>query len=319
MRLARSIDAISLVLMICLTASAITNSCFAAGEEKLKGKLVYYASGKMESMVMDMATGQAKGLGFRASHPALSPDCRTIAYIDDRERLHVYRLDSGTDQIFAAEKVSYSSPTFVSGDLLAFLREDRSGKQIYTSPVSRFEEKPWLGKTVEMGASPTITGIPGCGGQVPCLLLVSSKRNSSGLYLLSADQPRCLLPLKEEGGDNYRYPSVSPDGKTIAFVRDIPEGIWLMNIDGSGLHQIQKGGSWPAWSPDGKYIAYLGTVAASRGLKVVDSRTGNEVGRTAGAFLQGVGLMRPDGTELGPVVDAEGKSINTRGDNVAWQ
>jgi Tol biopolymer transport system component len=57
-------------------------------------------------------------------------------------------------------------------------------------------------------------------------------------------------------------PSVSPDGKTIAFSRAIPgesPHIYLVGIDGSGLRRFTQGNSaelQPVWSPDGTHIAF---------------------------------------------------------------
>jgi Tol biopolymer transport system component len=57
-------------------------------------------------------------------------------------------------------------------------------------------------------------------------------------------------------------PSVSPDGKTIAFARAIPgesPRIYLVAIDGSGLRRLTQGNSaeiQPVWSPDGTHIAF---------------------------------------------------------------
>lgn len=57
-------------------------------------------------------------------------------------------------------------------------------------------------------------------------------------------------------------PSVSPDGKTIAFSRAIPgesPHIYLVGIDGSGLRRLTQGNSaeiQPVWSPDGTHIGF---------------------------------------------------------------
>jgi Tol biopolymer transport system component len=57
-------------------------------------------------------------------------------------------------------------------------------------------------------------------------------------------------------------PSVSPDGKTIAFSRAIPgesPHIYLVGVDGSGLRRFTQGNLaeiQPVWSPDGTRIAF---------------------------------------------------------------
>jgi Tol biopolymer transport system component len=57
-------------------------------------------------------------------------------------------------------------------------------------------------------------------------------------------------------------PSVSPDGKTIAFSRALPgeaPHIYLVGIDGSGLRRFTQGNPaeiQPVWSPDGTRIAF---------------------------------------------------------------
>src|SRR5690606_34874934 len=55
-------------------------------------------------------------------------------------------------------------------------------------------------------------------------------------------------------------PAISPDGQTVAFVRDGGEnGIYLIEIDGSNEQLIFSGRerlSAPKWSPDGQWILF---------------------------------------------------------------
>ncbi len=63
-------------------------------------------------------------------------------------------------------------------------------------------------------------------------------------------------------------PSISPDGRRIAFVRRSggPAKIWVMKIDGSEQHQLTHGVGWnrmPSFSPYGKRVVYFAKVPRS--------------------------------------------------------
>jgi Tol biopolymer transport system component len=56
-------------------------------------------------------------------------------------------------------------------------------------------------------------------------------------------------------------PMWSPDGHAIAFVssrgnQGLTFGVWLVNSDGSNLHNLVNPGLGPAWSPDGRWVYY---------------------------------------------------------------
>ena len=57
-----------------------------------------------------------------------------------------------------------------------------------------------------------------------------------------------------------RSPRWSPDGSRIAYMRDDPEGLHVMNADGSGAERLSQLGSRdeiPSWSPDGTRIVFV--------------------------------------------------------------
>lgn len=75
-------------------------------------------------------------------------------------------------------------------------------------------------------------------------------------------------------------PEISPDGKTIAFMRWTVNSnkyqVWLMNRDGSDPDNIPGITGWdPTWSPDGKQILFASDTGGSTQLYVVNANGKN--------------------------------------------
>jgi Tol biopolymer transport system component len=96
-------------------------------------------------------------------------------------------------------------------------------------------------------------------------LAVSDYRNplQSTIRIVSLRAGRLLRPLTRLGNHADSLPAWSPDGETIAFVRQrvkpssayASPAILLIRRDGRGLRRLARGTS-PSWSPDGRHLVY---------------------------------------------------------------
>lgn len=107
-------------------------------------------------------------------------------------------------------------------------------------------------------------------------------------------------------------PSVSPDGRYIAYVTDATGNldIWIMGIDGGAPRQITSGPASefaPEWSPDGRRIAYTARTADSVQVWVMDAD-----GSDARALTH-------DGVCVRPSWSADGRwLVYSRRDGAPW-
>jgi dipeptidyl aminopeptidase/acylaminoacyl peptidase len=113
-------------------------------------------------------------------------------------------------------------------------------------------------------------------------------------------------------------PQVSPDGRSVAFVRtttDLSTGarnadIWIVAADGSSAPKLLIGGekaeNTPRWAPDGKRLAFISTRGGDPNIYVADADGGNvrAVTKVAGG-VQPPLVFSPDGATLAFVSDVK--------------
>ncbi len=122
-----------------------------------------------------------------------------------------------------------------------------SGWQDYVQVTGSLAEVP----LAQPSAAPA--GLPGASAPGGGKLAIMTS-SGGDIYLINADGSG--LRLLTQGGID---PALSPDGAQVAFTRwGLTEGVYLMNVDGSGERQIHpsRQPKSPAWSPDGTQLVF---------------------------------------------------------------
>ncbi len=108
--------------------------------------------------------------------------------------------------------------------------------------------------------------------------------------------------------------ALSPDGSTLAYVRDAPDGteqIFIARIDGTGARQVTRANrpGEATWSPDGTKIAYPDETGDSNDLYVLDVASGKSTQITDGEWVEGpqftrdgASILYTDSTHSRPVI-----------------
>src|SRR5208283_4631434 len=110
---------------------------------------------------------------------------------------------------------------------------------------------------IRLSSGPVNFGLPNEDPDNPLVVYLSGGTKQTAAMKLNRKTHAWEPFLGGMQADSFAY---SPDGESIAFVRDGVAGLWKCSKDGSGTVLLDDGlaAYHPRWSPDGSRIAYAG-------------------------------------------------------------
>jgi len=209
--------------------------------------------------------------------PALSPDGKQVAFAwngekEDNFDIYVKLVDAGTPlRLTTNPQPDYAPAWSPDGRYIAFIRWSELGAQVYVIPALGGSERK-LGQTAAfvLSTEAASTGYrlswtPD--GKSLAVADRGSPKEPNIIYLLSTEtreKRRLTFPPKDGFGDVY--PALSPDGRTLAFVRmrayaamdiflqPIPTG--APGGEARRLTFDQRAVNGLDWAPDGRSILF---------------------------------------------------------------
>jgi len=207
--------------------------------------------------------------------PALSPDGKQVAFAWNGEKkdnydIYVKLVDAGTPlRLTTNPQADYAPAWSPDGRYIAFLRWSPEGADVYVIPALGGPER----KLAQTAAIDAATGAASTEGRLSwtpdgkSLAIVDrgSPKEPNSIYLLSTEtgeKRRLTVPPAGYAGDVR--PAISPDGRTLAFVRSSgTNDIYLQAVAASEpsaearrLTFSERGVSGFDWTPDGRSILF---------------------------------------------------------------
>lgn len=246
-------------LMLCLLLFATINSCKDNStnptNSAFKG-FIYYSTASTIYRI-NMTTQKSEKLFENARYPDITKKGEILAQETYQKRLMLSDL-TGANRVTVMEGTDYQGPVYRRGMDHPRISYDQKyiaydGGSVY-NPVTYVIDATngSLVATIGDYSARNPLYMPSWAPDGTLYVMGWTSMNN-GIYKVSADFK--TVTRIDPNLTNVAYPSVSPDGKKIAFVRD--GQVWTMGIDGMNPKQLYVQNETfynPAWSPDSKYI-----------------------------------------------------------------
>ncbi|MCU0276112.1 MAG: hypothetical protein MUF02_04540 [Acidobacteria bacterium] len=236
-----------------------------------KGRILFQSradDGLWQIFSLDLATGARTRLTTSPADditPSVSPDGSRIAFHSTRggaAAVWLMDADGAKAERLTDPRFPCFDPCWGAGGAVIVYGSNRSGREnIFALELATRREKQltdsfW--RSILPHVSPDGTRIVFARGKL-----------GWDIYLMNADGSE-VKAITSKGG-NCR-PDWSPDGRRIAYVSDVADGmgdVWIMDANGGNRTRVTYGDDSydynPAWSPDGKWIVYETTKGSKNG------------------------------------------------------
>jgi len=255
-------------------------------------------------------------------HPALSPDGKQVAFI---WRSETHPWDDLYVQLIGADeplRLTHNASGFLccaawslDGQQIAYGHCDDNGGAVFVVPALGGVER----KITEVACPFTFDGV-GWPQWTPDgeSLLLADRCTPEGLrgivlFSLLSGEKRCLTSPPPAGDSGDFAPALSPDHKTVAFLRTTTIGhthVFAIDLSGKNLRQLTDGygvGGRLMWTADGRYVVF--NSAGIRGPVRVSVEGGSI---ESASMFPDVGSLSRDGRRLAYVDRAQWPTSNWR-------
>ena len=212
-------------------------------------------------------------------HPAFSPDGGQVAFTWNGEKgdnpdIYIRRLDADTPLRLTTDPADDLAPAWSpDGSRIAFIRGTEHAASIYLTPPVPGAERKLADYTPSSLGYPSLTTRSHHVSWSPDSRLVIVAARAAGertsvilAFPAAGGEPHPVRSARSDEGD-FRYPTISPDGRTLGYVACLGAGcdVYVIGLDerliGRGEPtRLTKQSSYPiyglSWAADGRSFIY---------------------------------------------------------------